>query len=261
MATVTVDLPADLLEEVNRLAREHNVPRADVYREAVATYARALDQARELGTARETLAAMDRERARTDREVRDRRAFVIGLSGTVESISRERDVAVQRSRETTLRCQALAREIASVRAAIREAEARQLQAERTAAQLEERDRQKVLAVMRDRQVESLRKNLQELGVTMQKLESELAYQRMDLGQKAGRLATLTRQLATALGQKKQFETGFLRQQKETFRIERQVGKLLQERARLRDELKRLAGLFGKLPGTTPARTRKVQSSP
>ncbi|MEK7767993.1 MAG: ribbon-helix-helix protein, CopG family, partial [bacterium] len=41
MASLTLELPDDLLAEVSRLAQEFNVPRNDVFRRAIAALARA----------------------------------------------------------------------------------------------------------------------------------------------------------------------------------------------------------------------------
>jgi chromosome segregation ATPase len=260
MPSVTIDLPADLLDVVSRLAEAQNVPRADIYRLAVASYARFLELERELDGARESRGEALRARDLEQRASRSARALVISLSQQVDDTSRERDLAVRTARTTALEYRRLAAELDVAREAATESRRRREVAEARALELEERDRQKVLAVLRDQEVATLRRRHQELAVTVQKLEQDLVYQRMDAGMKDKKLAGLERQLEAMTKQKGEFETGFKREQKETFKGERQIGRLMQERAKLRDELKRLAGLINRAPGAAaPARAARVQS--
>jgi len=250
MPSVTVDLPTDLLEDVSRLAQQLNIPRSDVYRLALTAYARSLQLEQEVTVAREALAAADRDHRVKDRLAGQARATIVGLSAELETVREERDRAVRTARGASATTVRLTRDLAAARGAALDAEQRRDEAERRAQDLEERDRQKVLAVLRDQEVATLRRRHQELGVVVQKLEQELVYQRMEADLKTKKMAGLERQLESAVKQRAEFETGFKREQQETFKSERQIGRLLQERARLRDELKRLAGLLRVPPSQT-----------
>lgn len=264
MASVTVDLPAELLEEVGRLAQQMNVPRTDVYRLAVLAYARSLAQELELAEARSARAAAARDRQVSDRAARAQRAVILSLSRELEAVRGERDVAVRQARGATLEARRMAADLAGARDSAREAHRLREAAERAAADLAERDRQKVLAVMRDQEVAALRRRHQDVSVAVQKLEQELVYQKMDADLKARKITGLERQLAATTRQKTEFEAGFKREQKETFKSERQIGRLLQERARLRDELKRLAGMMtrsARVPAPPPGVPRPADANP
>lgn len=260
MPSVNLDLPQEALDEVARLAQQLNVHRVDVFVQAVAKLAQSFALEQELSLLREHLAAARESTGSLDRRVRDQEADLARLGDDLGE-ARDEAAAARRDRASLLQ------EIAAIRtAAAGLAEERQKLADernRAAArarEMEEQDRRKTLDVMRDAEVEKVRRHAQEIAVQAQKLEEDLEYQRMDAGLKAKRIESLSRRLSSASRMKKRFETDLTRQRKELFQSERQIGLLLRDRAKLRGELRQLGRILSRGELLKPTKTVRKPGS-
>jgi chromosome segregation ATPase len=249
MPSLNLDLPQETLDEVSRLAQQLNVHRADVLVRAVGALARTLSLERGL----EDLRAKHEETDRRRREMEERGH---ALDADVARLSSERDELHKTAEKTEKELASLKRDLSATRLEISQAKQEIAEtvsardaAEKRAQEAEERDRRKAFDVMRDAEVDKLRRHSRDVAVMVQELEKELAYQRMEGEMKSRKIGNLTRQLAAATKQKRAFETKSTRTEKEVFDRERRVGNLLKERATLRTELRELARLLNRLPET------------
>ena len=252
MPSLNLDLPQEVLDEVARLAQQLNVHRVDVFVRAVENLAQSLAlekeiaQARtELGEARETITTLERAVAAEEARIDE-------LSGDLAESRRETNAA--RKSKTSLLS-----EISALRAAAAKMAGGQqdLIDQRDAArarsdEMEERDRKKTLATMRNAEVEKTRRHAQELAVRAQKLQEEIEYQRMDTALKSKKLETVSQRLQTASRMRKKLQADSARQKKDLFRSERQIGQLMRDRAKLRSDLKELGRLLNRGAAAGPA---------
>jgi chromosome segregation protein len=240
MPSVTLDLPADVLDAANRLARDLNCHRAEVFARAVAAWSRAGDLEHDLAAARDRADGLARRivslAAQEARVRAAARAAAGDLSDTREVLAAA--VAARRRAEAEIR-------LARTRAAVAEADAADARravaaAERRARAAEEREMAKSAAAVRDAEVARLRDHARDLAVRMQALEADLAHARMEsaLAKKNARAAAS--RAAAAERKLPPLRKRFADAEREGFRAERQIGLLLRERARLRDELRRFA---------------------
>ena len=207
MPSLNLDLPQVTLDEVSRLAQKFNVHRVDIFVQAVAKLAQSSVLEQELNHAHDRLAEASRLQQALEQQLQHQQSTTSGLSQELKRVRQ------QAAAQTKI--------------------------------LDERDRQKVLAVMRDQEVKKIRRHAQEVSMIAQELEKEVAYQRMDVDLKTKKIENLSRQLEVATKQKKKLEAGFVKQQKESFKSERQIGRLMQERAKLRKELQHLARILNR----------------
>jgi chromosome segregation ATPase len=252
MPQLNLDLPQEVLDEVSQLAQKFNVHRTDVLIRAVKALTRALELESEAERLKVQLAETAKEKESLGEWLKAQTAAVGKLAG-------ERDALSRHSADLAEQTEILKRDNTELKVGIDRTgqELKVTIAERDAAlkqsrELEEKDRQKVLSVMRDAEVEKLRKHAREIAMNVQELEKELAYQRMEADVMKKKLESLTRQTAFTLKLKKELEGKFIIQQKDTFKSDRQVGRLLQERAKLRGELNELVKLLHKGIGVPKA---------
>jgi len=260
MPGLNLDLPQEILDEVSRLAQKFNVHRADVLVRAVQALVKSFTLEEETATLQARLAEAAREKESLGE-------WLKAQTAAAGHLAEERDALGRQVADLAEEVETLKRDLSEIRmTADRQAqELRKTFAERDAAvklagELEDKDRQKILTVMRDAEVDKLRKHARDMAMHVQELEKELAYQRMESGVMKNKIESLSRQLAAALKQKKELETKHLAQQNETFKSDRQIGRLLKERAALRAELHKLASLLrqGSSPASKPP-ARKVST--
>jgi hypothetical protein len=248
---VTLDLPGGVLETAARLAQKRNVPRAEIFALAIEAWGRMEHLEMDLAAAR---AEAERQSRRLTDLARDLEAARAGVArASAELAEREREVG-----EGAVARRALEHELGPLRAGLEAAreEMTRLRREaasavRRAAELEELDRKKVLAVMRDGEVVKLRAHAQELVVGAQKLDKELEYSKLDGSLKAKKLDSTARQLAVSGRLRRDLEARLKRLQRDAFASERQIGVLLRDRARLREELRRLARIINRGLASAP----------
>jgi chromosome segregation ATPase len=248
---LNLDLPQEILDEVSRLAQKFNVHRADVLVRAVQALVKSFPLEEESAGLKNRLAEAAREKESLGE-------WLKAQTAAAGHLAEERDALGRQVADLAEETGALKRDLSEIRVAA-DGLAQELKntiAERDTAvkltrELEEKDRQKVLSVMRDGEVDKLRKHAREIAMHVQELEKELAYQRMEAGVMKKKIESLSRQLAITLKQKKEIDAGFLVQQKDTFKSDRQIGRLLKERADLRAELHKLASLLHKGSGPPP----------
>ncbi len=245
MPSLNLDLPQETLDEVSHLAQDFNVHRVDIFVKAVAKLAQSFELEKELAAlTQETTNARERI-ASLETRIQDQDSFATRITKDLEETRNNAAAAMETRSSLLLEITALKQ--SATRMADEEAAMRR-QRDNAGAQvrdLEERDRRKVISVMRDHEVAKLRKHAQDLAVKLQKLEEECTYQRMDGDLKAKKIDALARQLSSATSTKKEFQKKFTKQQKDSFRSERHIGRLMQERARLRGELNQLAKLLSR----------------
>ncbi len=239
MASLKLDLPQDTLNEVSHLAQQLNVHRADILVQAVARFAQLLAVNQELSLVRDQLAEAGRSGKIFAQDLQRQRPTTIQPTQELENVRRQATDAIQAKSQLQKELNALRLAMTTMR---HEHEALSRQCDTAVAhtkELEERDKQKVVTVMRDAEVKKLRRHAQEVILTAQKLERELEYQRMDGDLKSKKIDKLAQQLSIVTQQKKASEASYTKQQKESFKSERQIGRLLKERANLRAELRQL----------------------
>lgn len=256
MPSVTLDLPAEVLDAVNRLAQKLNVSRAEVLVRAVGVWAGADDLAAALAAERDRAGELERRVASLRGQEAAARTAARRAGAALDPLRDQLGVALQARRraETEVR---LARERAeraghAADAAKREAQA----AEARARAAEEREMAKSAAAVRDAEVARLRDHARELAVRMQTLEADLAHRVMQAGQ-AGKKAAAAAARATAAERKIPPLIRKLTQaEKAGFAAERQIGGLLRDRAKLREALKKLAREIAQAGAPPAAKPRR-----
>jgi chromosome segregation ATPase len=261
MSSITLDLPTDVLEAAARLAQQRNVPRSEIFALAIGAWTRLEALEAELAEMR---AGAERQAERVGelaRNLEDARAGAARLAAELEEARRARD-------DGAAACRAFEAELGPLRASLeaaREETARLRQetaaAARRAAELEELDRKKVLTVMRDGEVAKLRNHGQELMVGVQKLEKDLEYQKMETSLARAKLETTARRVAATDRLRRGLETKVKKLEKDSFASEREIGVLLRDRARLREELRRLARIINRGLAGPPTPRRKAPAHP
>jgi len=272
VSSVTLDLPGGVLEAAARLAQKRNVPRAEIFALAIEAWGRMEQLESDLAASRagaeaqaRRLTELGREleelRAAADRDLVEARATAARASSRLAE--REREVAEGAAARRELEGE-LGPLRAGLEAAREEMTRRRKEAAaalRRATELEELDRKKVLAVMRDAEVAKLRAHAQELMVSVQKLEKDLEYSKLDGSLKAKKLDSTARQLAVSGRMRRALEARLKGLQRDAFASERHIGVLLRDRARLREELRRLARIMNRGLATPPVpRSRKRRAA-
>ncbi|MEK7474048.1 MAG: hypothetical protein AAB152_00300 [Candidatus Coatesbacteria bacterium] len=263
MSSITLDLPADVLEAAARLAQQRNVPRSEIFALAIGAWTRLEALEAELSGLRAEAGRQAEHVGELARNLEDARTGAARLSAELEETHRSRD-------EGAAARLALEAEVGPLRASLeasREETAR-LRRETAAAvsratELEELDRNKVLTVMRDAEVAKLRNHGQELMVGVQKLEKDLEYQKMETSLARAKLDTTARRMTAADRLRRGLETKVKKLEKDSFASEREIGVLLRDRARLREELRRLARIInrGLAESPSPRAARPRRSTP
>ncbi len=240
MPAVTLDLPADVLDAVNLLARQYNVSRTEIFARAVGMWGRveALEEA--LASHRDRLAEGERRSATlTALEARARAAARAATAGA-EALRDELRVTLRGKRlaEAEIR-------VARDRAALAEARAGDARREAAAAEgraraAEERDLAKSAEAARDAEVVRLRDHARELAVRMQRLETDLAHRAMETRMAVKKAAAAATRATAAERRLPPLTRQLAQSRKSEYAAERQIGVLLKDRAALREALRKLA---------------------
>lgn len=262
MSSVTLDLPQEVLEAAARLAQQRNIPRSEVFSLAIGAWSRVAALEVDLDQARTEAGRQAGRLIELARDLEEARAGTERLSAEREEARAARDEAVKA-------CRSLEAEISPLRAALQAAREESARLRREAAasakraeELEELDRKKVVAVMRDAEVAKLRAHAQDLVVGIQKLEKEVEYKKLEGKLCRDKLEATSRRLAASEKLRKTLEARRKRMERDSFASDREIGGLLRERAKLREELRRLARIINKGLARPEARKpRKPQPPP
>src|SRR5512140_2787266 len=91
MSSITLDLPADVLEAAARLAQQRNVPRSEIFALAIGAWTRLEALEAELAEARAGAARLTEHVGELARNLEDARAGAARLSAELEETRRSRD--------------------------------------------------------------------------------------------------------------------------------------------------------------------------
>jgi len=254
MSSVTLDLPADVLEAAARLAQQRNVPRGEIFALAIGAWTKVEALEAELTEARGQAGRQANRLGILARDLEEARAGAARLAAELDEVRRARD-------EGDAARRALEAELGPVRASLEAAreETAKLRKEtaaavRRAGELEELDRKKIVTVMRDAEVAKLRAHAQDLVVQVQKMEKDLEYQKIETSLARGKLEATARKLAVTDRLRRRLDAKRKALERDGFASEREIGRLLRDRGRLREELRRVARIINS--GLSERRTHK-----
>ncbi len=243
MSLISVDLPDEVLAEVSRLAQEFNVPRAEIFVRAVAALAARGELEGALADLRNRHAEAEGGRKALAGEVQLSRE---GLEKQARELAelKERFDALTRER------QAAERELSLLKSGTEEeaGEKRALARELDAARRRERRMGKTLAdrtylAIRSLEVGRLRESLQRVIGHRARIEGQLEERQAAVGRLKSEGAKLARKLALLAGSRKELKESYERQRQETFKCERDIGRLRRELEKARTELKRVMSVL------------------
>jgi len=238
MPSVTLDLPAEVLDAVNRLAQRLNVSRTEVLVRAVGAWAGADQLAAALATERARAAGLERRVASLSGQEAAARTAARHAETILGPLRDQLGLALQARRRAEAEVR-LARDRAMLSAREADTAKREaLAAETRARAAEERDMAKSAAAVRDAEVARLRDHARELAVRMQKLEADLAHRVMQANLAVKKAAVAGVRAAAAERRILPLTRKLAQAEKDGFAAERQIGGLLRDRAGLREALKK-----------------------
>ena len=246
MASLTLELPDDLLAEVSRLAQEFNVPRNDVFRRAIAALARA----GELEAKMDRLSTLHAEAASYRQSLTTRmtssRAAMVRFGQEAEELRRQTAAAAQGRREllrqlSWLRLDAMRGVVARERLA-RERDA----AVKARAKMEKTLEERTYVALNSLEVQRLQDAVARADRDRLDLAKRFAAQQAATEQYKKKAGALVFRLAKAVADKRELVSRLVRHKTEAHATERNLGRLRVELDRARKELRDIMGVLGKV---------------